>query len=157
MKKILLVLVILFALVGCKKDEVKVYETKVGELDIKLDSEAKLKDMSFIYSSSGNKTTDDRYFIIDHSKDNMFVFRFAVNYYDNQTIEDVMNEKNAQNGNTKKIGNIEWKYYEGDNSTSEETYYYAYLYNNGVYLISFISNEDMNNYINIVMDKIVFK
>ena len=156
MKKVLstlLVLLSVFILVGCGNK----IEVSVGDTNVKLDKTDKLKSISFIYPSNTSIMKDKNYYIIDYRKNNSFVFREAINYYENQSIEEVIKEKNLLDTGKKEINNIEWYLYAGSTQNGESCYYYAYEYNKDTYLITFISNKNMDSFIKEVMNKIEFK
>lgn len=172
-KKVFLGLVValsLFIVVGCSKssnngssssiitENVNSFDTKVDTFDFKFDKSKTLKKASFVYSGSTSKMEGENYFIADYrTKSNtVFVFRYAINYYESQKIEDVMSQKKATSKGTKKINNYEYQIYEGKIQSGEKSIFYVYQYNNDTYLMTFISNYNLDDLIDKFMNALQF-
>ena len=169
MKKFLLSLVLLIALfsvVGCSvkkkennnngnKEPEEVKETvKVGTFSLSLTEKGSFYEMSYLYPEGTVVNSLGTYTILVYVKDkstDAVLFRVPISKFENKTIDAAVG-----NGFTKvedkEMNGITWSIYKDSN----DKHSYATMYNNTVYCVGFMSDEDMTSFENAFMNTVKF-
>ena len=171
MKKVLLsffIFLFVIGLTGCtakkndnngnkKIEEVKETGVKanVGTFTLELTEKGSFDEMHYLYPEGTVVNSLGTYTILVYVKDKKtdeVLFRVPISKYENKTIDNAMG-----NGFTKvedkTINDIKWSVYkDNDNKHS-----YATSFNNTVYVVGFMSQEDMSNFETAFMGTVTFK
>lgn len=163
MKKVLLCLLVLFMITGCSSngdkpnEEVKknnAIQAKVGDLAIELKSSETFKGISFKYPTSAQTMNVGTYYLMDYLDDGNFVFRIAMYYFENKALDKAMENASAVNEGTKTINGNVWHIYSGKTDDGKNMLNYALEVNKSTYTITFIFDDNLDNFIEVFMNNV---
>ena len=172
MKKVICIVIFILVvtiLAGCGKNNgnnegakvAEPVEVTVNDLPVKLDTIGTFNDVSFYYPEGSKWTAKDQYnidyYTAEYHEGHSILFRVALEYSENKTIDEVMGSKNASNDASKTINGIEWQIYNGENLYGDKTIYYAYRHNNDTYTILFMfGGQQDKNFVDVFMNTVTF-
>ena len=171
-KKILLVFLIvigLFTLVGCgnnnknennsneNKTEEKENDLKIGEVAVEIDMSASFNEMTFKYPQKATYSNIGTYAIMDLMDQSDLLVRVAISSYNGKTIDEAMEGTSLTKGKSSIINNSTWIIYEGKQNDGKNILNYVTQTNGNVYSIAFISDKDINDFVNAFMSNVNFK
>lgn len=166
----LLAIIAIFGLTGCKdnkkvkKEEKKGTATvlknataKIGEYDITFDKEAGFHEMKYKYPSTATYGNIDAYTIIDQLDGGNLIYRIAMYYFEEMPEYEVMRDTTLT-----KVGEVDsnekkenWTIYKGKEDDKDVTTLTNY-YNGSTYIITFISDYDINYFMDAFLSTIIF-
>lgn len=160
---ILLIMVIFISGCGKKDNEEKNnqpkenenIEVKVEDLTIKLNSKRDYKDMSFMIPGDAQDMNIGTYFMADYMNGTDFIFRLAIYYNENKTIEDTMGGLTSKGNKT--INGIKWYLYDDVSQNGEDVITYVCEHNKSAYSITFIHVKNIDSFIDAFMNTVKFK
>ena len=174
MKKILvfiLSIVMLFTITGCGNNNSSspennsngttknedVFKLKIDNIDVELNSSSSFNNLSYKYPSKGIYSSFGTYVIIDLMNSSDLLVRVAMSYYQGKTIGDVIKGSDLSSVDAKTFNNNTWNIYKGKQNDGKNILNYITVDNGDAYSIAFISDKDINDFINSFMNNVKFK
>ena len=164
MKKLLVSLLVLFIITGCSKNEDnkpkesnnEIIEVKVDNNKIQLKSTGSFNGITFKYPIEATTMNVGTYYLMDYLDNGNFIFRIAMYYFENKSLDKTMENTTANYKGTKSINNKVWHIYEGKTEDNKNMLNYAYEHNTGTYTITFIFDKSLDDFINVFMNNVRF-
>lgn len=132
-------------------------EVNVEDLTISLNSSSSLNNMLYKFPTKATTSSLGTYTIMDYMNGSEFIFRVAMCYFTNKSINQAMEGSSAISKGTKTINGKDWNLYEGKTQDGKKLINYAYLYNKDTYTITFIFDKDISDFIDLFMNNVEFK
>lgn len=165
MKRILLIL-LLFTITGCGQvsnnktavegNRQKEVVAQIDHLEVKLNSNGAFKRLTFKYPHDATTMNVGTYYMMDYLDNGNFVFRIAMYCFENRTLDETMKDTTSTFKGTKTINDRIWHIYEGKTNDNKNLLNYAYQYNNDTYTITFIFDNNLDEFINVFMNNVRF-
>lgn len=162
-KKILLCVIILFALCGCSSknninnDNNNKIMVNVDGNEYELYSESNINKLHYKENYTDFRTeATGKMRTMYYLKDNQYIFQVRIMYEDEHSFEDNVNMLNYEKSK-KIINGIEYTFMEYLNDTNDSVHTYMTYYDNVTYAIMFISSRDVTELENVFMNNIYFK
>ena len=172
MKKILIILLTLvgiFTLTGCEKnnqtnttnntntnEKQNQSNIKIGNIDVELNRSSSFKKISFKYPDKGAYSNLGTYVIMDLMNNDDLLVRVAMSFYENKSIDKVYSDSKLTKTGDKKYNNYTYNIYEGKQDDGKNIINYTITYNNDTYIISFISDKNIQDFIELFMNNVIF-
>ena len=132
-------------------------EANVDDLTISLNYSGSFNGISYKYPSKATTSNIGTYSIMDYMNGSEFIFRVAMYYFENKTLNQAMEGSSTTSKGTKIINGKEWNVYEGKSQDGKNLINYAYQHNSDTYTIIFIYDKDISNFIDVFMNTVNFK
>lgn len=131
-------------------------ETKVEELDIKLNTTGSFNGIKFKYPSNIMYSHLGTYCIMDYMNGSEFIFRIGMYFFENKNLDKVMETSKVTFSSLTNINGKTWHVYSGTNDDGKKMTNYAYQHNDDTYTITFIYDKDISNFMNAFMNTVEF-
>ena len=168
--KVLLGLLIIFSsfVIGCEskniennnsnnstKEEQK-SNIKIGNIPVELDMGGLLSNMSYKIPSKASSSNLGTYAIADLMDGSDLLVRVALSTYAGKAIGDVMNGSKLSSAGVSEFNGYTWNVYSGKQEDGKNILNYVTQVSDDSYSIAFISDKDINNFINEFMKNVKF-
>ena len=169
-KRVLIVLLIIFGLfiiTGCNKNiednnldkptkEETISNLKIGNVPVELDMSGSFNKISYKFPSKASSSNVGTYAIIDLMDSSDLLVRVAMSIYTGKTIGDVMKGSNLSSVDAIEFNNNIWNLYEGIQEDGKKILNYVTQESGDSYSITFISDKNINDFVNEFMNNVVF-
>ena len=167
MKKILslLIVVCLFIVVGCSstkeelnknEEQEEKYTLKIGNVSVDLNRSGSFHDISYKYPENALTSNVGTFAILDLMNGSDFVVRIAMYFYENETIGEVKAGEGLASVDSIRYNNNTWNVYKGVKD-GKKVMNYATQEGDDSYTITFISNDEIEEFSNEFMKTVIFK
>lgn len=165
---VLLVIVGVFIISGCgsnnntiidntnettKEDSKKL---SIDNIEVKLDGKASFNKITYTYPKDASSSNLGTYAIMDLMNQGDLLVRVAMSYFPNKTMGEVLQGTSLTSVDALTFNSNIWNIYKGTQPDGKTTMNYVTVYEGDVYSIAFISDKNINDFINAFMGNVNF-